>query len=163
MEREDASSNIDTGTPIDFFALCCDARCDFDLSSGDIEHGVPTWHAHDPGLGLIGDLVMLTAADEQAGPGNLRPNCYEVEVMADKDPGASLQLEIDVLGNGENILSQAVSADNWSISRFEYKAPTQDGEMRFTLKKQGTARAVLYFIEIDGIYECSSDAVVVAP
>ena len=97
-------SDDDAGVPIDFHSLCCNERCDFLLVSGEINWDHPTWHEAEAALGLEGETVVLTVSDEHAGPGMMRPDCYDVTIVADKAPGVSMQLEVDVLGDGENVV-----------------------------------------------------------
>ena len=162
-ESRPPDADDDDEETIDFYSFCCDQRCDFYLIEGQVEHGIATWHELDSGLGLQGDFVVLRTQDNNAGPSELTPDCYQVTIVADKDPAAELWLEVDVLADGENVAVKNIRADDWSTSNFLFKAPSVEGTMRFSLVKQGDSRAVLYFMEIDGVFGCGDNAEEVAP
>lgn len=153
----------DSGVPVDFYRLCCASRCgDFTWEDGSYEH-VPTWHEKESGIGLVGDRVILSTEDPEAGPASARPDCYAVTIMADKDSSVALDLQVDLKDDEDAFHETGVPADGWTVSKFEYRAPSDSAEMRFRLKKTGSDRAVLYYLEIDGIYHCSKDAVTIDP
>jgi len=156
-------SYVDGGLPVDFYRLCVANRCeDFVWEIGEYEP-VSTWHAKEMGIGLIGELVVLSTVDEHAGPESPRPDCYEITIIADKEAAVVLELQVELLRDAGGLDTVSVKAEGWHTSRFVYRAPSTSEEMRFSLEKRGAGRATLYMLEIDGVYGCSDDAVTIGP
>ena len=126
-----------------FDLWCGDARCAWKVERGDVTR-VPTWNAGDPGVELVGDDVAI----EQLSPVRFSDgDCIEFDLVANIDPTAEVDFNVDVYGDGSVEHSERLPAANWKP--LTYQLPIQGiwGGIRFELAKKGAGKAVLAQIE----------------
>ena len=120
-----------------FDLWCGDQLCAWKLERGDIKK-VATWNQGDPGVELIGSDVAI----EQLSPaGGL--SCIEFDLIANVETTATVELNIDLDGDGSVEHTERISGANWKP--FSYVLafnPTYSG-IRFEIAKTGAGRAMV--------------------
>jgi hypothetical protein len=160
-----AEDNPDTtadSEPVDFYEMCTVYHCSgftvvTDDLKEDLDRDVPTWNEHDPGFGLSGNPMYISASDNNTGPGDPYPLCYSVKISAHREDDVQFSLEV-TWPDGQKI-KRPIRAHEWEVEAFEFKGAETKGIMKFTLIKEGNGRVILYFAEVKGIYYCDENAV----
>ena len=177
MDSPSAAADFES-VPIDFHAQCRDVRCDFLLrgEEGDVEHGVPTWHPFDTGVGLVGEHVEIFTVDEWTGHPRYDVACYEVRLLGVWDDDVDIYLDLKryplgevapadtdgteylpaeyVLTGEEYARTVTVPHGDWDLYTVRIRGAAVRSWMEFTLRKEGVGDAVLYYVEVDGDVTC---------
>ncbi|MFT3698210.1 MAG: hypothetical protein QM831_34025 [Kofleriaceae bacterium] len=121
-----------------------DLWCGSDLCAWKTERGsikkVATWNEGDPGVQLVDDDTAI----EQLSPvSSADGTCIEFDLIANVDPDAQVDLNIDIFGDGTIDHTQPIPTSSWAP--LSYRLPfngTFDG-IRFELTKHGSGTAIL--------------------
>lgn len=141
-----------------FDLWCGDELCGWEVEAGEAIK-VATWHELDSGAELRGEYVALS---QYAPAGPAEAACVEFSLLADADPGAELELQLDYLDDGVVDWQSPISAEDWSATSYKVRSPEWFEGIRFRIVKHGDARAVIAQVRAQGIDDglCSGDAVV---
>lgn len=122
-----------------FDLWCGDQMCAWKVERGDV-HKVATWNEGDPGVELVGTDVAI----EQVSPVDFNDGgCLELDLIADVDDNAQVDLNIDVFGDGSVEHVQPIPTSAWAPLTFELPIQGSYRGIRFELTKHGTGHAVL--------------------
>lgn len=134
--------STDCGTVIkdDGFDLWCgNTLCDWKVERGMIQD-VPTWHAGDHGVALIGDDVAI----EQVSPvASSDGTCIEFNLMANVDANVNAVLNVDVFDDGTIDLVEHLPTGTWQPTTFEMRMPDNYAGVRFEVAKTGDGNVEL--------------------
>lgn len=132
----------DCGTVIKdpgFDLWCGDHLCDWKIERGDATR-VPTWHAGDDGVELVGDDVLIT---QQAPVTSGDSTCIEFSMLTDVDLDADVHLQFDVFGDGSIDYDQPIPTAHWQPVSYLVKFAAPYNGIKFRLTKRGAGHAVL--------------------
>ena len=137
-----------------FDLWCGDHLCDWKLEKGDAQR-VPTWHAGDDGVSLVGTDVLLT---QQTPVTSHDSTCIAFSMLTDVDIDANVQLQFDVFGDGTVDYTQQIPAAHWAPVEYLVSIPAPWNGIEFRLAKQGAGHAVLAEIKAETrqASECAS-------
>jgi hypothetical protein len=121
-----------------------DLWCGDDLCAWKIERGgilrVPTWNEGDPGVELVGDDVAIEQlAPVDSGDGT----CIEFDLLANVDPDAQVDFNVDVLGDGSVEHTERLPTSNWKPLTYRIAIGSPYAGVRFEIAKRGSGRAQL--------------------
>jgi len=122
-----------------FELWCGEQLCDWETERGQAVR-VPTWHKGDDGVELVGDdvaIAQMTPVDSNDG------DCIRFEFVADVDESATVELEIDVWGDGAAIERRPVPTSHWAKTSFLLRIESPYRGILFRVTKRGAGRAVL--------------------
>jgi len=122
-----------------FDLWCGDALCAWKVERGDIQK-IPTWNQGDPGVELVGnDVAIEQLAPVDSGDGS----CLEFTLVANVDPGADVELNVDVLGDGTVEHSERLPAASWKPLTYDLLIQGPYRGIRFEITKTGAGKAQL--------------------
>jgi len=122
-----------------FDLWCGDTLCDWKIERGMIQD-VPTWHAGDHGVALVGDDVAI----EQVSPvASSDGTCIELDLMANVDANVDAVLNVDVFDDGVIDLVEHLPTGTWAPTTFQMRMPDNYAGVRFEIAKTGTGNAEL--------------------
>jgi hypothetical protein len=122
-----------------FDLWCGDQLCAWKVERGEIAR-VATWNEGDPGVELLGD----DAAIEQLAPVDSGDGqCIEFTLIANVDPNAEVDLNVDVLGDGTIDHSERLPASNWKPLSYDIFISAPYAGVRFEISKKGAGHARL--------------------
>ena len=122
-----------------FDLWCGDHLCDWKLEKGDAQR-VPTWHAGDDGVSLVGSDVLIV---QQTPVTSHDSTCIAFSMLTDVDLDANVQLQFDVFGDGTVDYTQQIPAAHWAPVEYLVSIPAPWNGIEFRLAKQGAGHAVL--------------------
>ncbi len=121
-----------------------DLWCGGELCAWTVERGsvkqVPTWNPGDHGVELEGTdtaIAQLTPADDTDG------RCIEVTMVANIDPGADVELNIDLDGDGNVEYHERIPSAKWKPLTFDVWFAGSYRGIKFELAKTGAGTAQL--------------------
>jgi hypothetical protein len=122
-----------------FDLWCGDTLCDWKVERGAIQD-VPTWHAGDQGVALVGDDVAI----EQVSPvASTDGTCIELDLLAHVDANVDVVLNVDVFGDGTIDLAEHFPTGTWQPVTFQMRMPDAYAGVRFEIAKAGAGTAEL--------------------
>ena len=122
-----------------FDLWCGDELCSWKTVRGDVAR-VPTWHAGDPGVELVGeDAAISQLAPVTSGDGT----CLHFELVASVDDDVEAYLALDVFGDGSIDRRERLPASKWKPLSYNLSLKAPFDGIRFELSKRGAGRAVL--------------------
>lgn len=122
-----------------FDLWCGDQLCNWEVEEGEVAR-VPTWHERDTGAELIGPRVAISQLSEAT---QAEVACIHFSLIANAEPGADLELQMDFLDDGVVEYTAPVPATNWEEVSFHVTPPTWFEGLRFRIVKTGEASAVI--------------------
>ena len=122
-----------------FDVWCGDQLCSWEIERGNVQR-VPTWNAGDFGVELVGDDVAI---DQLTPVSSSDGTCIEFDLIANIDPAAEVDLNVDVLGDGTIDSTERLPATNWKPLAFQIQIQAPYAGIRFELAKRGGGTAVL--------------------
>jgi len=120
-----------------FDLWCGDDLCSWQVEKGDVRQA-PTWHKGDLGVEMVGDPVVISQLTDDADT-----PCVLFDLVADIEPGVSVDLEMDLYDDGVVDFSERLPIASWDSLSYEVRMPERFQGIRFRLKKSGTGKAVL--------------------
>lgn len=180
-DEDSAMNGDDWGTPLDFHEQCSDAVCDFRMDEGDrLSHGMGTWHLGDTGIGLEGAEVVISVTDEFAAHPEVPVECYEIRILGNWDEDVEVyfemlgeygifgrsvserQTDVELVSDyeGEFEYSKRLPHGDWKLHTMEVRTLAHRGGIKFSIRKVGAGDARFYYIDINGKYLCSDNAIV---
>ncbi len=132
-----------------FDLWCGDELCSWELEQGSVEK-VATWHASDAGASLVGNPVVMSQhaeADEE------EVDCIEFSLMAQSDPGTTVQLELDFYDDGITDYEHPIPVLDWETVSYWIRPPQHFDGIRFRIRKSGDGAAVLSQIRAQSVSE----------
>jgi hypothetical protein len=132
----DCGKIIDDGG---FDHWCGDQLCFWKVERGETRR-VPTWHAGDDGVELVGDdvaisqLTPVTSADT---------DCIRFQMVTDIEETAEVHLEADVFGDGTVDWRERIPTARWERVTLRIGVAGPYDGIRFRITKAGSGRAVL--------------------
>jgi hypothetical protein len=122
-----------------FDLWCGDHLCAWTVERGTIAQ-VPTWNKGDFGVELVGSdtaIAQLTPVSESDG------TCIELTMVANVDPSADVELNVDVFGDGSIEHRERIPSSQWKPLTYDllFQGPYQG--IRFELAKTGDGTAEL--------------------
>jgi hypothetical protein len=144
-----------------FDLWCGDHLCYWKVERGQAER-VPTWHAGDDGVSMIGDDVLITQLTPVTSSDG---TCIEFKMLTNIDLNADVHLQFDVFGDGTVDYDQVVPAASWEPVRYTVKIPPSWNGIEFRLAKKGPGQAVLAEIQAQTIddSQCGSTTITLPP
>jgi len=122
-----------------FDLWCGDSLCAWKVERGEIQD-VPTWHAGDHGVELVGSDVAI----EQVSPiASTDGTCIEFDLIANVAGDASAVLNVDVFDDGTIDLAEHLPTGTWQPLTFQLRMPDTYAGVRFEIAKTGTGTAEL--------------------
>jgi hypothetical protein len=122
-----------------FDLWCGDGLCAWKVERGDIKK-IATWNQGDPGVELVGDDVAIEQlAPVDSGDGS----CLEFTLVANVDPGADVELNVDVFGDGSVEHNERLPAARWKPLTYDLLIQGPYRGIRFEIAKTGTGKAQL--------------------
>src|SRR5690348_1574155 len=92
-----------------FDLWCGDSLCAWKVERGDIQR-ISTWNKGDPGVELVGnDVAIEQLAPVDSGDGT----CLAFDLVANVDPSADVELNVDVFGDGTVEHTERIPAASW--------------------------------------------------
>lgn len=122
-----------------FDLWCGDSLCAWKVERGTIKQ-VPTWTEGDHGVELVG---TDTAIEQLTPLGTGDGSCVEVTMVANVDPGADVELNIDVFGDGSVEYHERLPSAKWKPLTFDVLFSGEYHGVRFELAKTGDGKAQL--------------------
>jgi hypothetical protein len=122
-----------------FDLWCGDRLCDWKTEKGEIAR-VPTWHAGDDGVQLLGDDVLITQATPVTSTDS---TCIEFSMLTDVALDADVHLQFDVFGDGVIDYDQPIPTASWAPVSYLVKIDAPWNGITFRLAKRGGGHAVL--------------------
>jgi hypothetical protein len=122
------------------FDLWCDNKlCAWKLERGSIAR-VPTWNQADPGVELVGnDVAIEQLTPVSSGDGS----CIEFDMIANIELDATVDLNVDLLGDGTIEHVEHLPTSNWAPLSYQINIHGSFAGIRFELTKKGNGRAVI--------------------
>ena len=122
------------------FDLWCGSQlCAWKVERGSIKE-VPTWNEGDHGVELVGSdtaIEQLTPVDSSDG------TCIELTMVANVDPGADVELNVDVFGDGSIEHHERLPSAHWKPLTYDLLFQGPYVGIRFELAKTGAGTAQL--------------------
>jgi hypothetical protein len=118
---------------------CGDKLCFWDLERGQIRQ-VPTWHAGDDGVELVGADVAISQMTRVTSDDT---ECQHFEMIADIAPDAEVHLEADVFDDGTVDFRERIPTAAWRRVVVRVGIAGSYEGVRFRVTKAGPGRAVL--------------------
>jgi hypothetical protein len=142
-----------------FDLWCGDRLCDWKTERGQIKQ-VPTWHAGDDGVELVGgDVAISQATFVNSGDGT----CIEFSMLTNIASDAEVHLQFDVFGDGTVDHDERVPTAGWApVSYKVLIAPPFNG-VTFRLTKTGPGQAVLAEIKAEISGDCPGAPIALPP
>ena len=141
-----------------FHTWCGDQLCSWKLESGEIRKA-PTWHKNDTGVELLdSNAASHITAISQVVKGSTY-KCLEFSVIADVAAEAQVYLELDFGADGTAEYEQQIAAVGFRLQKTQITAPAHYTNMKFTLAKRGSGRAVLAQMDVKSVTTCSAPPV----
>ncbi len=131
-----------------FDLWCGDELCSWQVEKGDVRQAT-TWHADDLGVELVGDDVVISQLTDASNT-----PCVLFDLVADIDPGASVDLEMDLYDDGEIDFTERLPTASWDSLSYLVRMPERFQGIRFRLRKSGGGHAVLAQIRAREELEC---------
>jgi hypothetical protein len=123
-----------------FDLWCGDSLCAWTVERGTISK-VPTWNEGDPGVSLDGDDVAIDQVSPVAASDG---GCIELDLIADVDDQAQVDLNFDIYDDGTNDSSQRIPTASWQPMSFVVNIDSDAWSgMKFEITKQGSGHAVI--------------------
>jgi hypothetical protein len=137
-----------------FDLWCGDHLCDWKIEKGDAVR-VPTWHAGDDGVEMIGTDVLIS---QQTPVTSSDSTCIAFSMLTDVDLDANVKLQFDVFGDGTIDYEQQIPAATWAPVEYLVRIPGSWNGIELRLSKQGAGHAVLAEIKAETrqASECAS-------
>jgi len=122
-----------------FDLWCGDTLCAWKVERGDIKR-VPTWNEGDSGVELVGSDVAI----EQLSPVTSSDGtCLEVDMIANVDDDADVELDVDISDDGTIEHSERVPTSHWKPLTYQIAIAPPFSGVRFEIAKTGTGTAQL--------------------
>jgi hypothetical protein len=122
-----------------FDLWCGDGLCAWKVERGEIKK-VPTWNEGDPGVELVGsDVAIEQLAPVDSGDGT----CLEFKLVANVDPSADAELNVDVFGDGSVEHTERLPAASWKPLTYDLLIQGPYRGIRFEIAKTGAGKAQL--------------------
>jgi hypothetical protein len=122
-----------------FDLWCGSGLCAWNVERGSIKK-VATWNEGDPGVELVGDDVAIDQlAPVDSGDGS----CLEFTLVANVDPSADVELNVDVFGDGSVEHTERIPAANWKPLTYDLPIAGVYRGIRFEITKTGAGKAQL--------------------
>ena len=136
-----------------FDLWCGGSLCYWTVEEGDVAP-VPTWHADDRGVELIGESATIS----QLGDTSERFKCVSFRLLADIDPQTRVRLEIDVHDDGTPDWQQTLPVARWSPFEYLLWVPSESDTdaVRFRITKRGPGYAALAQVAVDRASGCTN-------
>ncbi len=142
-----------------FHTWCGDSLCSWKLESGEIRKA-PTWHKNDTGVELLdSSAASHVTAISQVVQGSTY-KCLEFSVIADVAAEAQVYVLVDFGADGTAEYEQQIAAVGFRVQKTQITAPAHYTNMKFTLAKRGSGRAVLAQMDVKSSTTCSAPPVV---
>jgi len=122
-----------------FDLWCGDNLCYWQVDKGRIAPA-PTWHDEDRAVDMIGDAVAISQVSDIT---NLDYRCIEFKLLANIEPTATVNIEMDIYDDGIVDWRQPLPASEWSPYSYLVLLPTNYQGVRFRITKAGSGRALL--------------------
>jgi hypothetical protein len=140
-----------------FDLWCGDSLCAWKVETGSIEE-VPTWHAGDEGVELVGD----DAAIEQLSPiASSDGTCIEFDLIANVDADVDAELNVDVFGDGSIETSERLPTGTWQPLMYQLRMPDNYAGVRFEIVKHGSGNVELANIGAKVVTGCDDQPALV--
>ncbi|MDB4946753.1 MAG: hypothetical protein JWP97_6287 [Labilithrix sp.] len=137
-----------------FHTWCGDQLCSWKLESGQIRKA-PTWHPKDLGVELLdGTAPSFTTAISQVAVQN--PKCLQFSVVGDVAPEAQVSVQVDFDNDGLVEYEQQIAAVGFREQRTQITAPPYYANIKFTIIKKGTGKAVLAQMDVRSVDTCTA-------
>jgi hypothetical protein len=120
-----------------FDLWCGDQLCAWKTERGDIKK-VATWNQGDPGVEFIGTDVAIEQLTPVTGT-----TCIEFDLIANVDTTATVELNIDLDGDGTVEHTERISGANWKPFSYLLAFNPYYSGIRFEIAKTGPGRAMV--------------------
>jgi hypothetical protein len=120
-----------------FDLWCGDSLCAWQVERGSIAN-VPTWHAGDDGVALIGDDVAISQTSSISSD---QGTCVEFDLIANIGPEVDAVLNVDVFDDGVIDLVEHLPVGTWQPVTFQMRMPDTFSGIRFEVAKTGAGSA----------------------
>ena len=138
-----------------FHTWCGDQLCSWKPESGEIRKA-PTWHKNDTGVELLdSNAASHITAISQVVKGSTY-KCLEFSVIADVAAEAQVYVELDFGADGTVEYEQQIAAVGFRLQKTQITAPAHYANMKFTLAKRGSGRAVLAQMDVKSVTTCTA-------
>jgi hypothetical protein len=134
-----------------FDVWCGDMLCKWRLDAGAIAK-VPTWHARDYGVELVGPSVQIS---QLLTFGSDEVSCLHFNLLGDIDETANVVLDVDFDDDGTPEYMETISAGAWTPVSLRLTAPTYFHGLSLTLRKSGSGRAALAQLQAAKSSDCN--------
>jgi hypothetical protein len=122
-----------------FDLWCGDQLCAWKVERGSVLR-VPTWNEGDPGVELAGsDVAIEQLSPVSSGDGS----CLELDLIANIDPDADVELRVDVSGDGTIEETERLPTARWQQLSYAIAIKPPYSGLRFELAKTGGGKAIL--------------------
>jgi hypothetical protein len=142
----DSSAIVDNSS---FDRRCVETLCDWEEAGSVI--ATRTWHRQDLAVSFESQGAEISQLVEQPGFG-----CFLFDTIAEVDVLARLTLYVD-FDDGSRQTQQLVPA-GWRSVSFTFVTPPSYQSVRFTVRKEGTGKAVLAQLRVVGLSSCEAGA-----
>jgi hypothetical protein len=144
-----------------FDLWCGDRLCDWKTERGEVAR-VPTWHAGDDGVQLLGDDVLITQATPVTSSDS---TCIEFSMLTDVALDADVHLQFDVFGDGVIDYDQPIPTASWAPVSYLVSIDAPWNGITFRLVKHGGGHAVLAEIKAETrpAADCTGAAITLPP
>jgi hypothetical protein len=120
-----------------FDLWCGDGLCAWKVERGEIQR-VATWNKGDPGVELVGsDVAIEQLSPVDSGDGT----CLEFTLVANVEPSADVELNVDVFGDGSIEHSERLPTAHWKPLTYDLLIQGPYRGIRFELAKTGDGTA----------------------
>jgi hypothetical protein len=144
-----------------FDIWCGDQLCTWEIERGKVGKAA-TWDAMDEGAALAGPRAAISQyapIDEH----DATSICFSL--LADRDDGASLYLELDFGDDGVIEYGYAIPSDDWQLVALHAAAPRHYTGVRIRVIKEGWHRGVIAQVRAtdDNLEDCGVGAIKMTP
>lgn len=142
-----------------FDLWCGDRLCDWKIETGDAVQ-VPTWHAGDDGVELVGDDVAISQQTPETSDDS---TCIHFSMLTDVALDADVHLQFDVFGDGTVDYDQPIPTAHWAPVSYLVRFTGPYNGVRFRIAKHGAGHAVLAEIKAETSTDCAGAAIALPP
>jgi hypothetical protein len=138
-----------------FDLWCGDRLCYWNIERGDAVR-VPTWHAGDDGVEMIGDDVAISQATPVDSSDS---DCIQFSMLTDVALDAEVHLQFDVFGDGVVDYDQLIPTASWTTVEYKVRLDRPYNGIVFRLVKKGPGHAVLAEIKASTSDHCAGEPI----